>query len=156
MAKGGARARSGPAPTSTERSHKAKAPDTNGWVTLPADGRDGPEPFFPLDMATPRELALWSRLWESPQAVMWEQMHQDFEVASYVRLLVRAESPRSSAIVWGQVKQFAESLGLSVSGMQRNKWTIAPLDAEDEQQSTLSAVSPVASLTARLKAVQDG
>lgn len=153
MAKGGARARSGPAPTSMERSHKAKAPDSNGWVTLPADGRDGPEPAFPLASPRPRELDLWARLWESPQAVMWEQLHQDFEVASYVRLLVRAEEPRSSAIVWGQVKQFAESLGLSVSGMQRNKWTITKIDQDDDEQPTHA---PVSSLTARLKAVADG
>jgi hypothetical protein len=151
MPKGGARVRSGPAPTSTERSHKAQA---DGWVTLPAEGRDGPEPAFPLDMATPRELDLWSRLWETPQAVMWEQLHQDFEVASYVRLLVRAESPRSSAIVWGQVKQFAESLGLSVSGMQRNRWTIAAADDADEAPQAPSA--QVTSLAERLRAVQGG
>jgi len=132
MAKGGARARSGPAPTSTERSHKAKAPDANGWVTLPAEGRRDALPAFPLANPNPREMELWERLWETPQAVMWERLHQDFEVASYVRLLVRAESPRSSAIVWGQVKQFAESLGLSVSGMQRNRWTIGQVDADDD------------------------
>jgi hypothetical protein len=79
-------------------------------------------------------MQLWERLWETPQAVMWDQLHQEFEVASYVRLLVRAESPRSSAIVWGQVKQFAESLGLSVSGMQRNRWTIGAVDADDDDQ----------------------
>jgi hypothetical protein len=150
----GIHGRQGPAPTSTERSHKASA-DTQGWTTLPADGRDGAEPAFPLDMPTPREMTLWARLWETPQAVMWEQLHQEFEVASYVRLLVRAESPRSSAIVWGQVKQFAESLGLSVSGMARNRWTIATLD-QDDDSSTLPAGSPVASLTDRLRAVQSG
>lgn len=149
MAKGGARARSGPAPTSTDRSHKAKQ-DQQGWVTLPADGRDGPLPAFPLDMCTSREMQVWERLWETPQSVMWERLGQEFEVASYVRLLVRAESPRSSAIVWGQVKQFAESLGLSVSGMQRNKWTVGTI--EPEETSTPQG-SPVSSLTARLKAV---
>ncbi|MFF8942833.1 hypothetical protein ACF1A5_11290 [Streptomyces sp. NPDC014864] len=99
-------------------------------------------------------MTLWERLWETPQATMWEQLHQDFEVASYVRLLVRAESPRSSAIVWGQVKQFAESLGLSVSGMARNRWTIGT--TEDEDMPSAGNASPVASLTARLKAVADG
>lgn len=152
MARGGARARSGPAPTSTERSHKAKQ-DQQGWVTLPADGRDGPEPAFPLADPSPRELQLWERLWETPQATMWERLGQDFEVASYVRLLVRAESPRSSAIVWGQVKMFAESLGLSVSGMQRNKWTVGTIEPEAPASPQ---GSPVASLTARLKAVSDG
>lgn len=132
MPSGGSRVRSGPAPTSQDRSHKGKA-QAEGWITLPADGRDGPEPHFPLADASPRELELWSRLWETPQATMWEQLHQDFEVACYVRLLVSAEKPRSSAIIWSQVKQFAESLGLSVSGMQRNKWTVGVVDrAEDE------------------------
>jgi hypothetical protein len=86
---------------------------------------------------------------------MWEQLHQDFEVASYVRLLVVAEQPGAPIVTWTQVKQFAESLGLSVSGMQRNRWTIAKVDADDETP-TLSAGSPVSSLTARLKAVADG
>lgn len=153
MARGGPRARSGPAPTSTERSHKASA-SAEGWVTLPADGRDGPLPPFPLSSPSDREMDLWERLWQTPQAVMWDQLSQEFEVASYVRLLVRAESPRSSAIVWGQVKQFGESLGLSVSGMARNRWTVAPVNAsDDDQTATLAAVNPVFDLKDRLKAV---
>jgi hypothetical protein len=87
---------------------------------------------------------------------MWEQLHQEFEVASYVRLLTVAEQPGAPVVTWTQVKQFAESLGLSVSGMQRNRWTIAKTDAEDEQGVTLSAVSPVASLSDRLRMVADG
>lgn len=152
MTRGGARIRSGPAPTSTERSHKAQAA-ADGWVTLPAEGRDGATPAFPLDMPSPREWEIWERLWETPQAVMWEQLHQEWEVASYVRLLVRAEAPRSSAIVWGQVKQFAESLGLSVSGMQRNRWTVAKSDSEDTQSDAPIGAPGVASLTDRLRAV---
>ncbi|MFF8473893.1 hypothetical protein [Streptomyces sp. NPDC015414] len=153
MPSGGARARSGPAPTSTERSHKAKS-DAQGWVTLPIDGRDGPLPAWPLASPNDREMELWERLWETPQAVMWDQLRQEFEVASYVRLLARAEAPRSSAIIWGQVKQLAESLGLSVSGMARNRWTIDAVNADEDQPATLAAVSPVADLAARLKAVQ--
>jgi hypothetical protein len=80
---------------------------------------------------------------------MWAQLHQDFEVASYVRLLVVAEQPGSPVATWTQVKQFAESLGLSVSGMQRNKWTIAKVD-QDDAPSTLS-VAPVLSLADKLK-----
>lgn len=155
MSRGGARTRSGPAPTSTDRSHKAKT-DSQGWVTLPADGRDGPEPAFPLVGPSDREMDLWARLWETPQAVMWEQLSQDFEVASYVRLLVRAEKPGSSAIIWGQVKQFAESLGLSVSGMQRNRWLVGTVDAGEGESPTQSAVPAVADLNARLRAVQSG
>lgn len=148
MARGGARARSGPAPTSAERSHKA---DPQGWTTLPAEGRDGALPAFPLIAPTAREMELWERLWETPQAVMWEAQSQEFEVASYVRLLTRAELPKSSSMIWAQVKQFAESLGLSVSGMQRNRWTVGSAGAPE--QGNVSPAAGVTSIAARLKAV---
>lgn len=151
MARGGARSRSGPAPTSTDRSHKAKT-DQQGWTTLPAEGRDGPMPAFPLVSPTDREMELWERLWESPQAVMWEQQAQEFEVAAYVRLLARAELPKSSSMIWAQVKQVGESLGLSVSGMQRNRWVVGT--PEPEEEDTSAPVAGVASLAERLKAVQ--
>jgi len=155
MPKGGARIRSGPAPTSDQRSHKAAA-SADGWLTLPAEGRDGPMPAFPLKSPSPREMELWERLWEYPQAVAWEQLHQDFEVASYVRLIAVAESPRASAIIWSQVKQFAESLGLSVSGMQRNRWTVAATDAEDDKGEQSGPSRAVTSLNDRLRAVSNG
>jgi hypothetical protein len=81
---------------------------------------------------------------------MWEQMHVHREVASYVRLLVRAELPGSSSLIWGQVKMHAESLGLSVSGMQRNRWVIGALDEPDTARKAPAAV---ASLSDRLKAL---
>jgi hypothetical protein len=87
---------------------------------------------------------------------MWEQLGMSFEAASYVRLLATAELPDAPVVAWTQVKQFAESLGLSVSGMQRNRWTVAKVDADDDQGVTHSALSPVASLTDRLRAVADG
>lgn len=149
MPKGGARSRSGPAPTSTERSHKA---DSQGWTTLPAEGRDGPPPAFPLTDPSAREMDLWERLWGTPQSVMWGQLNQEFEVAAYVRLLARAELPESSSMIWAQVKQVGESLGLSVSGMQRNRWTVGTVEHEDDESS--APVAGVPSLTERLKAVR--
>lgn len=151
MPRGGARSRSGPAPTSTDRSHKAKQ-DQQGWTTLPAEGRDGPMPAFPLVSPTTREMDLWERLWETPQAVMWEDQCQEFEVAAYVRLLARAELPKSSSMIWAQVKQVGESLGLSVSGMQRNRWVVGTPETTEEEAST--PVAGVASIADRLKAVR--
>lgn len=149
MAKGGARARSGPAPTSRERSHKA---DAQGWTTLPAEGRDGPLPPFPLVNPQAREYEIWEQLWELPQAVMWEQQHLHWEVAGYVRLLVRAELPKSSSMIWAQVKQMGESLGLTASGMQRNRWTIGAADESDANDAR-PIPAGVASLADRLKAL---
>lgn len=147
MARGGARPRAGRPRTSSGRSHKAKA-DVRGVVTLPAEGRSGEAPAFPLSAPSPREDELWSSLWTLPQAVAWEGWHLELEVASYVRLLARAESPRSSAMIWAQTKQFAESLGLSASGMQRNRWVIGvPEDDVDEPP----AVPGVVSITDRLR-----
>lgn len=157
MARGGARANSGPLPTSTGRSHKAKQDVATGWVTLPAEGRsrDAGLPAWPLIDPSPREMDLWERLWETPQAVQWEVSGLDFEVASYVRLLARAELPKSSSLIWGQVKMIGESLGLSAAGMIRNKWVVA---SEDTEEITLdvSTMSGVASLTERIKAVSGG
>src|SRR5690606_27626274 len=135
-----------------ERSHKAKA-DAQGWVTLPADGRAGPEPAFPRDCGSPREPDLWARLWEPRQAGRWEHLLQGRGVASYVRLLARAELPPSSALVGGRGKQFAESLGLSVSGMQRNRWVVAKRDDDDTDSDAPKANAQVSSLTERLRAV---
>ncbi|WP_443078258.1 phage terminase small subunit [Streptomyces sp. SP17KL33] len=144
---------SGPAPTSRERSHKAKA-DAQGWTTLPAEGREGPLPPFPLINPQPREYELWERLWELPQAVQWEASHLDFEVASYVRLLARAELPRSSSMIWAQVKMMGESLGLTASGMLRNRWVVG--NVQPDEDAPPSPVSAVASLSERLKAVSGG
>jgi len=112
-----------------DRSHKAQA---EGWITLPAEGRDGPEPAFPLANPIPREMEIWERLWEMPQAIMWEQLQLELEVAGYVRCLVRAEAPRSSFNYWTQVRQAAESLGLSVSGLARNRWTVGTVESDDD------------------------
>jgi hypothetical protein len=146
--------RSGPAPSSVDRSHKAKA-DSQGWTTLPAEGRKGDTPAFPLIDPNGREREIWERLWGMPQAVQWEASNLEIEVAAYVRLLARAELPDSVAMLWAQVKQIGESLGLTAAGMLRNKWTVAPV-AEDGESPTLPAGAPVSSLTARLKAVADG
>lgn len=153
MARGGARARSGPAPTSRERSHKAQN-ERADWTTLPAEGRDGPLPAFPLVLPTEREMTIWERLWETPQATQWEAQGQEFEVASYVRLLVRAEMPKSSSMIWAQVKQFAESLGLSMSGMQRNRWVVGTVEGADSDDDTGNYDVP--SLEDRLRVINGG
>jgi hypothetical protein len=154
MAKGGARARSGPVATSTGRSHKAKQ-DAAGWVTLPAEGRDGYLPAFPLIDPSAREYELWERLWDLPQAVQWETLNLEFEVAAYVRLLARAELPKSSSLIWSQVKMTGESLGLTAAGMLRNKWLVGTVEVEDDVPAP-DAHPGVASLTERLRAVSGG
>jgi len=97
---------------------------------LPADGYTGPVPDFPLVAPTKRELDLWAQLWRTPQATQWESM--TLEVASYVRCLAVAEKPDATAAQWTLVRQVGDSLGLTKSGMLRNRWKIAELEQTAE------------------------
>lgn len=126
MAKGGARAHSGPAP---DPNALRRDRDAGDWTTLPADGRDGPLPEWPLTKATQREISLWKREWKRPQAVMWERNGQEVEVALYVRSLRMAEMPKAPTISRTLVKQQQEALGLSLPGLARNRWRIEHVEA---------------------------
>ncbi|MCI0386656.1 hypothetical protein [Streptomyces sp. CNQ085] len=127
MPRGGARAVSGP-PPDPNALRRDRPSDRAGWTTLPPDGRPGDPPDWPLTDPSGREWDLWCDLWCRPQAVMWEQMHQDLEVALLVRSLAEAERPDARADVLRLVRQYMESLGLTVQGMLRNRWRIPPVD----------------------------
>ncbi|MEU9777444.1 hypothetical protein [Streptomyces sp. NPDC047968] len=125
MPRGGARAVSGPAPDPTAL-RRSRPSDAAGWRTLPAAGREGEPPQWPLTEATDREWDVWCDLWETPQAVMWEEMEQALEVALFVRTLTEAERPDGRSDVKKMVRGYLDSLGLSVQGMLRHRWKVAP------------------------------
>lgn len=125
MPRGGARAVSGPAPDPRSL-RSTKAMDKGGWRTLPAEGREAEPPEWPLTTAAERELDLWDDLWAKPQAVAWEDMGQELEVALFVRTLAEAERADARVDVKKMVRGYLDSLGLSVAGMNRNRWKIAP------------------------------
>ncbi|MFF4600567.1 hypothetical protein [Amycolatopsis sp. NPDC001319] len=98
--------------------------------------REGEPPEWPLVMPTDREMQLWEELWARPQAVMWERLDQGIEVAMFVRKLGEAELPKASVELQKVVRQYLDSLGLSVQGMLRNRWKIAPAaDAPAEKRA---------------------
>jgi len=149
MPKGGARARSGPAPDPNAL-RRDRAGDAAGWVTLPSEGRTGPIPAFPLVDPSERELELWEALWRLPQATQWD--HQVYEVAGYVRCLAEAELPGGKAATWTLVRQYGDSLGLTVSGMARNRWRIA-----DGESAPVADIAPRRqSARERFRVVGDG
>lgn len=123
MPKGGARVVSGPPPD--PNALRRDRADDKAWTTLPAEGRKGKPPAWPLTEQTPRELELWTDFWSRPQAVMWERLDQRYEVAMCVRMLERAEAPRSGIELQKVVRQYFDSLGLSVQGMLRNRWRLS-------------------------------
>ncbi|MER7963596.1 hypothetical protein [Streptomyces ardesiacus] len=121
----GGHAASGPPPDPNALRRNRKS-DAAGWKTLPAEGRQGATPEWPLTEATGRESVLWEDLWAKPQAVIWEDMGQELEVALFVRTLAEAERPDARADIKKMIRGYLDSLGLSVSGMLRNRWKIAP------------------------------
>ncbi|MDT0568876.1 hypothetical protein RM704_15595 [Streptomyces sp. DSM 3412] len=154
MPKGGARVVSGPPPD--PRSLRQSRPtNAAGWTTLPAEGRTAPAPEWPLVTQTEREIVLWEDLWSRPQAVAWEDLDQRYEVAMFVRKLAEAELPKASVELQKVVRQYLDSLGLSVQGMLRNRWKIAPA-VEEEQPVPQVEVPRRPSARDRLRVVPRG
>jgi hypothetical protein len=148
MAKGGARARSGPAP---DPNALRRERDAGEWTILPAEGRSAAAPEWPLTEQSVREVELWERLWKMPQALMWERFGQELEVALYVRRLTEAELMDSRVNLSTLVRQMGDSLGLTTPGMRANRWRIAA----EEPARPVAASRPRArsSSRSRLKVV---
>jgi hypothetical protein len=127
MAKGGARGRSGPPPDPDSLTQAE-----GEWTVLPAAGREGEVPAWPLAQAIERELDLWGDEWSRPQAIMWERQGQELEVALYVRSLVTAEAHNAPTNTRTLVKQLQEALGISMPGLLRNRWKIGAVEAPDQ------------------------
>lgn len=155
MASGGARARSGPPP---DPNALRRERDAGEWTTLPAEGRQGAMPEWPLSELTNRESVLWERLWRTPQALMWERYGQDIEVALYVRRLTEAEELESRVNLSTLVRQMADSLGLTTPGMRANRWRIARDEVSDRRTEQAPAAKGPAgrkSARSRFKVVSD-
>lgn len=118
---------------------------------LPAEGRTGRTPTWPISPATPDELKAWKSVWRLPQAVVWERHHLERIVARYVRLMVAAESPDAPVTMQGQVVKLEEHLLLTPHHLKQARYEIVVSD-EPKQAATapsavrrLRAVDPVAS-----------
>lgn len=152
MATGGARMRSGPAPDPNALRRDRK--DDAAWTTLPADGRHGDIPSWPLLDPDPRELQLWKEFWRKPQAILWEQNQQAFEVAMHIRTFFEAERPDASSSLRTLVRQQADALLLTIPAMHAARVKIA----FDEVAAKRDEVEAPKRLSARdrLKAIPNG
>lgn len=154
MPSGGARVTSGP-PPDPGALRRLKPGDVAGWTELPPEGRRGRPPNWPLTDQSEREHVLWVDLWKRPQAVMWGKLDQRYEVALFVRNLARAEEPFASIELQKVVRQYLDSLGLSVAGMLRNRWRLAEPEQAAAKAPKASAAAP-ASARARLRSISGG
>lgn len=127
MPKGGARVNSGP-PPDPDALRRNMPSDRDGWTNLPAGGRTGAAPKWPLvrkddPFVTARELEVWREIWKTPVAVAWERYGWTHDVAVYVRLLVQGEMGSVAPLT--EARQWSDRLGLNPAAMLRNRWRIA-------------------------------
>src|SRR5690554_2627257 len=130
MVSGGARLRSGPAP---DPNALRRDREVGQWVTLPAEGRTGPTPEWPLTDPTARELELWQQLWRKPQALLWERNGQHHEVAMYCRRFAAAEVPDAPVALGTLVRQMMDSLLLTLPAMRSARVRIAEGKAQEQE-----------------------
>jgi hypothetical protein len=150
----GGHANSGPAP---DPMAMRRDRDKTSWTRLPAAGRSGPIPDFPLARPSAREKVLWEREWRRPQALMWEHNGQEIEVALYVRSVVAAEKTKAPANLRTLVRQQQDALGLSAPGMARLRWLIVDaVEPRAEQRPTGTEGATVISIRDRVARVQGG
>ena len=92
-----------PGPPPKPAGERRRRNATVAMTQLPAEGRIGAAPEWPLprllldepglvDLLEGREAELWAELWATPQAVAWERLKWTRTVARYVRFEVRAET----------------------------------------------------------------
>lgn len=151
MASGGARARSGPAPDPNALRRDRK--DDASWLTLPAEGRKGKTPAWPLLDADARELALWAEYWKKPQALLWEKNGQQLEVALHVRTFFEAERPDAQASLRTLVRQQLDALLLTIPAMHSARVRIAQDEIAVKRAESEAQTPNKLSARDRLKAV---
>lgn len=127
----------GPPPKKNARRRNAR-PD---WVTLPAEGRKGRAPKWPLRGRNP---AGWSALWRKPQAVMWERNGDELLVARYLQIsnlvqenLINGKVPTNAL---AEQRQLEDRLGLSPMAMKRLQWEISEGASEVSKTSDSGVV----------------
>jgi hypothetical protein len=151
MTKGG-HARSGPPP---DPNALRRERDKGEWTMLPAAGRQGDPPVWPLLGHSEREAWLWADLWRKPQALMWERYSQEIEVALYVRNLCQAELPGSPINLGTLVRQQSDSLGLTTPGLRANRWRIVAVAPAEAVPAPSKAPPKRSSARDRLTVVRD-
>lgn len=124
-----------PKPAAQRRRRNAAPLET----TLPAGGRKGAAPKWPLGRRVAGEKELWRELWSTPQAVMWERSGWTRVVARYCRLTVESEKPGASVALLAEVRQLEDRLGLSPMAMRRLLWRV---DGRDEVADKRESKAP--------------
>lgn len=99
-------------------------------VRLPAEGKKGRPPSWPLSVPSKDESAAWKQLWHTPQAVEWYRLGWTRTVARYARVLIEAEKSGASAALLSEARQMEDRLGLTSMSMLRLRWAIDEVEQD--------------------------
>lgn len=129
----------GPAPKPADQRRRRNA--TLPMTQLPAKGRRGSAPKWPLPEPSDRERELWRQIWRTPQAAAWERLGWVAPVARYVKLLARVERPEVGSTALSEVRQMEDRLGLNPLAMLRLRWEVS-VDEVAERRARPAANRP--------------
>ncbi len=85
------------------------------------------------------EVSMWTELWRTPQAEMWEKLAWHRDVAQYVRWKVRAELGDLESAK--EARMWSDRLGLNPLAMLRLRWEIERAAAAEDQGQRRRAAS---------------
>jgi len=110
-----------------------------GPLRLPAEGRQGEPPLWPLTRQSTVERKAWADLWHTPHAVAWERLGWTRTVARYCRFLVVAEAGDATPAELSQVLALEDRLGLTPKAMRMLLWEIATDEVAEKRDESKSA-----------------
>jgi hypothetical protein len=109
----------------------------SGPVKLPAEGRKGDVPPWPLPgRTTVAEREAWADLWRTPQAVAWEKLGWTRTVGRLCRVMVAAERKDASPALLAQVTALEDRLGLSPKAMRLLLWEVVSDEVAEQRQAS--------------------
>ncbi len=107
-----------------------------GPVKLPAEGRKGDPPKWPLPgRIIAAESRAWAELWATPQAVAWEKLGWTRTVARYCRVMVAAEKKDATAALLAQAVSLEDRLGLTPKAMRLLLWEIVADEVTEKRET---------------------
>lgn len=150
MVSGGARSRSGPPPdpNALRRSRRSDP----AWTKVAAEGRAGKvAPEWPSPEPSPRELEVWRRWWELPQAVIWEESFSLDYVALVARMFVEAEQPKARTEDRKSVNSMMATLFLTPDSLLRARILIVEADGETPEAPVSPSDASVTDIRSRAR-----
>jgi hypothetical protein len=106
-----------------------------GPVQLPAEGRRGRPPVWPLSaLPSAEQRALWAKLWHTPHAVAWDRLGWTRVVARYVLVVLEAEAELDAKVL-AQAVVLEDRLGLTPKAMRLLLWEITSDEVTSQRQA---------------------